>query len=350
MTGHGLDLVALGPGAYMDWLLGFHPHPDERPCLLLIGAERETFVMPALNAEDSRQRTDVPLYTWSDEEGPTGALKAALEAVTSGAITAVAVDEAMRADFAMLLLDACPGAQRTYVGDTVGALRMRKDEAEYAELKMNAELADRAMETAFAALEVGMAEEDVADAVRASFVADGAKPLFLIVGTGANGAFPHHQTGPTVLKAGDAVVIDLGASKGIYSSDITRMAVLGELPQGYQRVHDTVERAVQAALEAAQPGTAAKEVDNAARTVITEAGYGDYFVHRTGHGLGVDIHEPPYLTSSAETVLEEGMVFSVEPGIYLPGRFGVRLEEIVILRAEGPEVLSSLERKAVMIG
>lgn len=122
------------------------------------------------------------------------------------------------------------------------------------------------------------------------------------------------------------------------------MAVLGRAPEGYEEVHAIVEKAVQAAVAAARPGVKARDVDAAARKVITDAGYGEYFVHRTGHGLGIDIHEPPYITATSELVLDEGMVFSIEPGIYLPGRFGIRLEEIVILRKDDAEILSSLPR------
>jgi Xaa-Pro aminopeptidase len=123
------------------------------------------------------------------------------------------------------------------------------------------------------------------------------------------------------------------------------MSVLGELPEDYLEIHAIVESAVKAALSAAKPGVMAKDVDAAARNVIKEAGYGEYFVHRLGHGLGIDIHEQPYITATSEVILDEGMVFSIEPGIYLPGRFGVRLEEIVILRANGPEILSELTRE-----
>ena len=140
------------------------------------------------------------------------------------------------------------------------------------------------------------------------------------------------------------MVIDIGGRKDGFPSDMTRMAVIGHAPEGYEKVHAIVERALCAALAAARPGVRAMDVDAAARNVIAEAGYGEYFVHRLGHGLGIEVHEPPYLTSTSETVLDEGMVFSIEPGIYLPGRFGLRLEDIVILRADGPEILSSLPR------
>jgi Xaa-Pro aminopeptidase len=344
MSQTGTDLVAVAPGSHMDWLLGFHPHPDERPCLLLVGPEHECFLMPALNAEGSREHTDIEFHMWDDAEGPNAALAGALRAAGAAGAKRVVLDETMRADFALLLLDDLPGAKHAFTGDTLGLLRMRKDAGEYAKLKMNAAIADRAMEAAFAAIRPGMTEAELAQVVKDHFASEGAVPAFWIVGAGPNGAFPHHQSGERKLAEGDAIVIDIGARKAGFPSDITRMAVVGRPPEGYGQVHAIVERAVAAALKAARPGVKAKEVDAAARKVIADAGYGEYFVHRTGHGMGIDGHEPPYITSTSETVLEEGMVFSIEPGIYLPGRFGVRLEEIVILRADGPEILSSLPR------
>ncbi|GAA4532092.1 Xaa-Pro peptidase family protein [Chelativorans composti] len=344
MKENGTDLVALAPGSHMQWLLGFYPHPDERPCLLLVSATGETFLMPALNAEGSREHTDISFQTWSDDQGPNAALAAALAEVGVKPGAKIALDETMRADFALLLLGAVPDAKHTFLADTVGALRMRKDEDEYARLKMNALIADRAMQAAWAALRPGMSEKDVAGVVRDHFASEGAVVEFSIIGGGPNGAFPHHHTGDRLLQEGDAVVMDIGGRKDGYPSDITRMAVLGRAPGGYEEVHAIVEKAVQAAVAAARPGVKARDVDAAARKVITDAGYGEYFVHRTGHGLGIDIHEPPYITATSELVLDEGMVFSIEPGIYLPGRFGIRLEEIVILRKDGAEILSSLPR------
>lgn len=345
MAATGTGLVALGPGTHMGYLLGFFPHPDERPCLLLVGREREAMLMPALNAEGTREETDIAFHLWADAEGPGAALAAALADVAATAPGKVALDETMRADFALLLLDALPEVERVFTAETVGALRLRKDAAEYAKLKMNAAIADRAMQAAFAAIRPGMTELDLAEAVKSAFRAEGAVPEFWIVGGGPNGAFPHHQTGTRRLAEGDAVVIDIGGRKGGYPSDITRMAVVGAPPEGYGQIHTIVDNAVRAALAAARPGVTAKSVDAAARKVIADAGYGAFFVHRTGHGLGIDIHEGPYITASSETVLEEGMVFSIEPGIYLPGRFGIRLEEIVILREDGPEILSGLSRE-----
>ncbi|MEX0345772.1 MAG: M24 family metallopeptidase [Rhizobiaceae bacterium] len=344
MSQTGTDLVALGPGPHLDWLLGFHPHPDERPCLLLIGTEAEAFLMPALNAEGSREHTDIAFHEWADADGPLEALNGALSATGTDRARSVAIDETMRADFALLLLDQLPNARRDFTNDTVGALRMRKDETEYALLKENALINDRAMLAAFAAIKPGMTEVELGDIIRSAHAEEGARTEFCIVGGGKNGAFPHHQTGDRKFQPGDAVVIDTGARSKGFPSDMTRMAVLGRPPEGYLEVHDIVDRAVQSALAAAKPGAMAKDVDAAARGVISNAGYGEYFVHRTGHGLGIEVHEQPYITATSEMVLDEGMVFSIEPGIYLPGRFGIRLEEIVILRADGSEIFSELPR------
>jgi Xaa-Pro aminopeptidase len=345
-----IDLVALGPGSHMQWLLGFHPHPDERPCLLLVGRRHEAFLMPVLNAEGTRANTDIAFHTWTDAQGPLDALKGALTAVDAEAARAVVIDETMRADFALLLLDALPKARRDFTAGTIGRLRMRKSVSEHEALVASAAVADRVIQTIFGELEPGMTEREVAARIRGHFQDAGAAPLFAIVGSGPNGAFPHHQSGERALAEGDAVVIDLGGRIGGFPSDITRMAAIGHAPEGYDAVHAVVEAAVVAACAAARPGVTARSVDAAARDVITKAGYGDYFVHRTGHGLGIDGHEPPYITATSDTVLEEGMVFSIEPGIYLPGRFGIRLEDIAILHADGPEIFSRLPRSLFVAG
>ena len=349
MIANNVDLVALGPGAHMQWLLGFHPHADERPCLICVSITSAAFLMPALNADGTRTNTDLPFYKWSDADGPEQAFGKLLGELEIPENCRVVLDETMRADFASLVQDARPNAKINFTATTVGALRMRKDDTEFQTLKENARIADQAMKAGWAEMHAGMTELDVARVIRSKFSDLGAKPLFSIVGAGGNGAFPHHQTGDTVLRDGDAVVMDIGGGQNGYSSDITRMAVIGRPPEGYEAVHAVVEAAVQAAMRAARPGVQAKVVDAAARDVIADAGYGEYFVHRTGHGMGVEVHEQPYLTSVSETVLETGMVFSIEPGIYLPGRFGIRLEDIIILREEGPEIFSDLPRDLTMI-
>ena len=235
MADTGTDLVALAPGAHMDWLLGFHPHPDERPCLLLVGAKSEAFLMPALNAEGSREMSDIAFHEWADEDGPGRALEAALAATQTGTARAVSIDETMRADFALLLLDNLPNARRDFTEATVGALRMRKDDTEYRLLKQNALINDRAMQAGFESLRPGISELDVAAAIRAHFGSEGAQPIFSIIGSGPNGAFPHHATGERTLEIGDAVVIDIGGRKDGFPSDMTRMAAIGHPHKAIKR-------------------------------------------------------------------------------------------------------------------
>lgn len=350
MAQEGVDLVALAPGAHMAWLLDLRPHADERPLLACITADGIGLLIPALEAESARKQTDLPFFEWSDDDGPDTALGHLLQDLGATDARSIVLDECMRADHAGLVQDRLPGAKRIFTETTVGALRMRKEPGEYALMKENALQADHAMEAAWAAMAAGQTELEVAEVVRDSFASQGAAALFAIVGAGANGAMPHHHTGTTVLEAGQQVVMDIGAAYKGYSSDITRMASLGPPSEEYLKVHAVVDAAVEAGLQATRPGVPAHVVDDAARRVITEAGYGEYFVHRTGHGIGSEGHEPPYISASSKVVLDENMTFSIEPGIYMPGKFGLRLEEIVILRADGPEIMSELPRDLRVVG
>jgi Xaa-Pro aminopeptidase len=345
MAETGTDLVAVGPSRHMVWLSGVDPHGDERPVMLLVSQGEAGFLMPQVNADAARQHTDLPFHTWSDAEGPGAALAGLLARLDAGRPgLSVALDETMRADFAFLLLDALDQPRRRFLHDTVGALRAVKDAHEIDALRASARLNDAAVEAAIAALTPGMTERDVQAALADHYAAHGARPEFCIVGFGPNGAFPHHHTGDTVLREDTAVLIDTGCRLSGYPSDMTRSFWFGTAPAEYRAVRDVVEQAVEAALAAARPGVPAQDVDRAARGVIEAAGYGAQFVHRTGHGVGLDVHEAPNISVADTEPLEEGHVFSIEPGIYLPGRFGVRLEEVVYLRADGPEILSAFPR------
>lgn len=339
----GTTLLALAPGAHMHWTLGFAPHPDERLCLLLIGPEKAAFVMPALNATDARQHTDLPFHEWTDAEGPAQALVAALATVGSDP-SKLSLDETMRADHALMLLDALPNAERRLAGAEVGTLRQVKDAAEIDALRDNAGIADKVQAAVRAALRPGVTETDMVQVARDAFAAEGARCEFAIVGFGQNSAYPHHHSGKQTLKDDEVVLVDIGGRFGNHMSDITRMAAFGTPPEGYDEVHAVVDAAVVAALKAVRPGVPAHAVDDAARGVISDAGYGEYYTHRTGHGIGTEVHEPPYMTAANTQLLEEGMVFTIEPGIYLPGRFGIRLEEVAVVTAEGCDILSGLSR------
>lgn len=345
------DLVVIGPSSHMRYLADLSPHGDERPVMLMVSKSFAGFLMPALNVDSSRQHTDLPFFPWADADGPGAALEDLLAATgIDRTAPSIVLDETMRADFALLVLDALPGATRRFTADTVGYLRSRKDEDEYRRIKAAHLLNDRAVSAAFAALRPGMTETEIAQFIDDFYKANGSETVFCSVCFGPNGAFPHHHTGSTQLKAGDAVLIDTGCRLDGYPSDMTRMGYFGSAPEGYGQIHSIVDRAVEAALKAAVPGARASDVDKAARDVITAAGYGPNFLHRTGHGLGIDVHEAPYITGTSETILDEGMVFSIEPGIYLQGQFGLRLEEIVIIRDGKAEIFSEMPRTAVAAG
>lgn len=347
----GTDLVALGPSSHMAWLSGVHPHGDERPVMLLVSQRYAGFLMPALNAAAARKDTDLPFHPWRDDEGPDAALADLLKACdATRADLSVVLDETMRTDFSLRLLDALDTPRRRFADDTVSLLRASKDDSEYRAIKAAHLANDKAVKAAFAALKEGVSEHEIVELIKSEYAAVGATLEFCSVCFGASGAFPHHTPGATRLERNMAVLIDTGCRLNGYPSDMTRCGYFGEPEAVYTEVFAVVEQAVQAALAAAKPGARACDIDKAARDVIAAAGYGDRFLHRTGHGLGIDIHEPPYIAANSDVVLAEGNVFSIEPGIYLDGKFGIRLEEIVILREDGAEIFSEMPRDMVRVG
>jgi Xaa-Pro aminopeptidase len=341
----GVGALALAPSDNLRHAAGFAPVADERACVLLLTPRATAFVVPELNADQTAAALPgLPILRWSDHEGPAAALAAAVASLGEPPDT-LAVDPEMRAETLLALLAAVPGARPVDGGPLIRPVREIKAEDEIAAIRRSGATADAAVGAAVAACRPGATELEVAAAVQAEFSAQGAEEVvFVTVASGPNGAFPHYAAGTRELAAGDAVVIDIGGRLDGYASDITRMVHVGEPDARYREVHDIVERAVVAALAAARPGATCGDVDAAARGVIADAGYGPQFLHRTGHGLGLSTHEPPWIMAGDATVLRAGMVFSIEPGIYLDGDFGVRREEIVALRDDGPEIVSGLPR------
>lgn len=352
MSETGTDLVAVGPSSHMQWLLGLNPHGDERPVMALVTIDNAGVLMPKLNAEAARaQCGSIPFYEWSDADGPQVALTTLLNKLDINRPGLnVVIDEMMRADFAFFLLDQFETPIHRFTQDTVGRLRAEKDAEEHRLLRECARLNDSAFELAFASLRTGMSENDVKSILVDHYHNHGAESAFCIVGFGANSAFPHHHTGTDVLQPEMAVLIDSGCRLNGYPSDMTRCAWYGDMPDPrFTKTADIIETALQSALKVVEPGRACSEIDEAARSVIAASGYGTAFPHRTGHGLGVDVHEPPYITASNNQPLAIGNVFSIEPGIYLTDSFGIRLEDIVYLGPSGPEILSDLSRSVLQI-
>jgi Xaa-Pro aminopeptidase len=344
-----VDLVAIAPTPNMRYLLGFAPLADERPCALLVSQTNMCLVVPSLNADQVEAHTGLPAIRWSDAAGPKQAFSTALEQLGFKIGSILAADDTMRTDAFILLQDLAQPAQAIAAGSLMAALRMRKSAQELEALARAAALADQALLAGAAACQPGLTEREVAAVIANAFRAGGAESVtFTLVAAGPHGAFPHHETGERRLEMGDTIILDIGATLAGYHSDITRVVQLGEPPAEVQAAYQAVQAANQHGRAAVKAGVMSYEVDRATRSTLEQAGYGQYFIHRTGHGLGLEIHEPPWITSESDTVLEEGMVFSVEPGVYLPGKFGIRIEDIVVVTADGCRCLTGVGHELIV--
>ena len=347
MAAAEVDLVAVGPTTDMRYLLDMSPMADERLCLLLVDPTAARLVVPAVNAEGVAAATDLPLLRWADETGPAEALAAALAQVPP--VRRLAVDGAMRADSLLTLQSSISPRQVISTAGLLAPLRLHKSADEIQGLARAAAQADRAMSVGIAACRPGVRESEVAWAIESAFRQDGAEHVdFAIVASGPNAAFPHHHPGARTLAADDGVILDIGATLAGYHSDITRVVHLGKPSAEFRAAYDTVLAANAAGRAAVRPGVSAGEVDAAVRSVIAAAGLGSYYIHRTGHGLGLDGHEPPWIADGDPTVLETGMVFSIEPGVYLRDRFGIRIEDIVAVTEDGCRLLTGYDHELVV--
>jgi Xaa-Pro aminopeptidase len=341
------DLVAIGPTANLHYLLGFVPHADERTCLLLVDRHSARMVVPGLNREEIAAQTTIDLIAWDDTHGPREALRQALSALS--APRKLAVDGAMRASYLLQLQAIVQADQTVAVEELLTPLRICKAPEEIEALALAAAQADRAMQAAVDVCQIGATEAEVASAAEAAFRQDGAEEVcFTLIASGPNGAYPHHHSGERKLQSGDAIVLDIGASLNGLKSDITRMVYLGTPSDEFLKAYAAVYNANQSAMAVARPGLAAGDVDQAARAVLDGAGYGQSFIHRTGHGIGLEGHEPPWIMEGDRQILREGMVFSIEPGVYLVGQFGIRIEDIVVVTDSGVRNLTEFDHALVI--
>jgi Xaa-Pro aminopeptidase len=279
---------------------------------------------------------DVELVPWLDGDDPYAAAARLLP--RSGT---VAVGDRMWAAHLLGLQRAAPSLAYASASAVLGRLRSVKDADELDALRRAGRAADATFRDICTATFAGRREVDVAAELADLLVRHGhARADFTIVASGPNGASPHHEPGTRTIERGDAVVLDFGGELDGYYSDTTRTVVVDGTPEGFGEVYDLVRAAQEAAVERVAPGVEIREIDRAARSVIERGGFADRFVHRTGHGIGLEVHEPPYAVEDDGTVLEPGMTFSVEPGIYLEGRFGVRIEDIVAVTDDGVELLN----------
>ncbi|WP_214405065.1 M24 family metallopeptidase [Pseudonocardia lacus] len=352
---HDVDLLLITPGTDLRYLLGIGGESHERlTCLVLPATGHRAppaLVVPKLEAPGLAgvplDELGIEVVTWADGEDPH-----LLVSDLAGGPTRLAVADAMPAAHVLGLRDALPEAAQALAGPVLRELRMRKDAAEVAELRAAGAAIDRVHARMGEFLTPGHTEAQVGADIAAAIVAEGhTSAAFVIVGSGPNGASPHHDVSDREIAPGDVVVIDIGGPlPSGYFSDCTRTYAVGAEPAASVREAYAVLRAAQErSVAAVRPGATAESIDAAAREPIADAGLGDRFIHRTGHGIGLDVHEEPYIVAGNAIALEPGMAFSVEPGVYFAGEWGARIEDIVVVTEEGGERLNNRSHDLVVL-
>lgn len=345
----GYSALVIAPSPDLRYLCGYDPMPLERPTLLVLRpGEDHVMLVPELErplAAGSPGGRVFSLVGWTDGDDPYDAAARLLP--REGRI---AVGDRMWTSHVLGLQTAVPDAVFRPASPVLGMLRAVKDEDELAALRRAGRAADETFRQILETRFQGRREEEVAADLAELLVTNGHDhPAFTIVGSGPNSASPHHEPSGRTILPRDAIVMDFGGELGGYFSDTTRTVVVGEEPEGFAQVYDLVRDAQEAAFRAVRPGVRAEEVDVAARRMISDAGFGECFIHRTGHGIGLEVHEPPYLVRGNDEELQAGTTFSIEPGIYLQGRFGVRVEDIVAVTDEGAERLNRSTRELQVV-
>ena len=338
----GIDGIVVGPGPDLQYLVGVEGDTIERLTALVVrpGAAA-TIVVPRMELAKVRSTAvgelGLAVADWVDGENPYDLVASAL-----GAVSRVGVSDALPALHVIPLAERL-GVRLELATPVLREGRMIKDAAEIVELRRAGAAIDAVHRRVPEWLRAGRTEREVAVDIAEAIIAEGHRTVeFVIVGSGPNGADPHHEVSDRVIEDGDVVVVDIGgAVPSGYNSDSTRTYVVGRpsSPDAAERIAVLV-RAQQAAVDAVRPGATAQQVDAAARDVLTDTGFGEAFLHRTGHGIGVSVHEEPYIAPGNDLVLREGMAFSIEPGIYFAGSWGARIEDIVIVTADGGERLN----------
>ena len=351
----GTDLLVLTPGSDLRYLTGYHAHAMERLTALAVPRAGEPFlVVPRLEAPmvgvSPAGALGLDVLAWDETDDPFALLAGAATARLGAAPSRVAVGALTWAEHALGVQRALPGSTLELAGPVLDRLRMVKSAAEIEELALAGAAIDRVHARMVEFLTVGRTEAAVGADIAAAILEEGHVGVdFTIVGSGPNGASPHHELSDRVVQAGDVVVIDIGGQTATgYRSDCTRTYVVGgstapDVAEWYAVLH----AAQQASVAAVRPGVTAEQIDAAARDVIAEAGWGEHFIHRTGHGIGLDSHEAPYIVAGNDLPLVPGMAFSVEPGIYLAGRCGARIEDIIVCTEDGVRSLNGGPRELV---
>ncbi|HEV2754403.1 MAG TPA: Xaa-Pro peptidase family protein [Actinomycetota bacterium] len=333
MEARGCDLVVVGPTANMRYLTGYRAMAVERITVLLVTGDAVAMVIPDFDADEFRHATGLDaVFEWADKHGPSEAIDGAFASLGLPGKTGPAlVDDELRFDFFTHLrghLRDEPGR----ASELLGPLRLSKTAAEQECMRRAGELVSHGIDVALERARPGMTELELKRAIEDALWDEGAESVdFVLVQAGANSAVGHHNADETLLREGEPVLVDIAARVDGYFGDITQQAFLGTPPEEYVRIYEIVASAQEQGVRAARAGATAADVDRAAAAVIEAAGFGDSTGPRTGHGIGLDVHEPPSVVAGDDTELVPGAAITVEPGVYLPGRFGIRIEDTVIV-------------------
>ena len=350
----GLDAVTLNPGPTLTYLTGLHFHLMERPVVLLFApGQTPAIVLPELEMQKLSGQPYAPF--------PYGENPAEWDAAFRGAAQSLGLDgkrvgvepRQLRLLEFSFVRDAAPEADFPDASLALAELRLRKDPDEVQKMKRAVQIAQSALEATIPLIKIGMTEKELSNELVIQLLKHGSEPempFSPIVSGGPNAANPHASPSDRKLQRGDLLVVDWGASFDGYISDLTRTFAVGEVDEECQKIHKIVQESNAAGRAAAGPGVPCANVDIAAREVIEKSGYGKYFTHRTGHGIGMEGHEEPYMRGDNMQILEPGMAFTVEPGIYLPNRNGVRIEDNVVITEIGAESLSDMPREIRVVG
>ncbi|MFC5817935.1 M24 family metallopeptidase [Nonomuraea harbinensis] len=347
----GVDALLLTPGPDLRYVSGYDAKPLERLTCLVVPAAADPYMMvprlelPAAQASPA-SRLGLEFVAWDETDDPYR-----IAADRLGPVGKVGVADRMWAMASLRFRDVLPDTEQVLAGSVLRELRMRKSPAEVAALREAGEAIDAVHRQVPGFLRAGRTEREVARDIAEAILATGHATVdFTIVASGPNGASPHHDVSDRVIQAGEPVVVDIGGQMPSgYCSDSTRTYCVGEPPADFAAYYEVLRRAQDAACAAVRPGVSCESIDAAARDIIAEAGYGDHFIHRTGHGIGVEGHEDPYIVAGNGEPLEPGFAFSIEPGIYLQGSHGARIEDIVVCTESGADRLNATTRELVVV-
>ena len=348
-----VDALCLTPSSDMLYLTGFRTEPSERILLCILPRSDEPrFIVPKLYQEQVERETWIKdVRVWSEESKTIIQLRNHLKELElfSGKI---AISDRLWTRHYRFLQETAPKVRFTFASEIVNQIRMLKSRKEIYLMEEAARFAEGALEATLSDCIQGKKECELAAKLEYQMRVRGSEgvPFETIVASGPNSSVPHYSNGRRRVKVGDPLVLDLGAKFGHYCSDLTRTAIIGYAKPKINKIYELVHQAYQKAVETVRPGVTAAAVDQAARGVIIEGGHGEQFIHRTGHGIGLDVHESPYVSEKDQTGLEIGMTFSIEPGIYIPGQFGVRIEDVVVVTKNGCRTLTKYPTEMAVFG